>query len=528
MIGKSRFGSIRIVAVAILALLAAVLAFDPPPISAQSASLTATRNADWSVDLALSNGPSNWWFRINSWGTCTASTKPTVDGIAGYRAGTHSVWAYSDSNCGSQIASSSFNIPDASADAVVNGDHSVTLTLTNGPANWRFRINSGGTCTAATGTTVRNIKGYQAGVHDVVVYSDSNCQYLIAHDEFTIPTATLATTLNSDWSVDLTLTDGPNDWWFRISGGACTAATGATVGNIKGYRSGTYSVNAYSSSGCNYHIASSSFTIPTATLATTLSSDRSVDLTLTGGPGNWWFRINAGGTCTAATGTTVRNIKGYQAGTHDVVVYSDSNCQYLIAHAEFTMPPLPAAPASVTGYRGNRFIDVEWTAVSGATSYDVGIRHENVSSPTLAASSVTGTSFKITGLSNRGRFYVYARANAYGSSPWTQSSRVPLADFPLEPDAITTTRTASTFTVSWTSCDMTEGWCNGYSPVTGYLVEASSDNGANWTRAHTLTSYTQGQALTISNADASKDYKVRVKIENRMGGTWKYKDAPAP
>ena len=40
------------------------MAFHPPSISAQSASLTATVNNDKSVDLNLSNGPTNWWFRI--------------------------------------------------------------------------------------------------------------------------------------------------------------------------------------------------------------------------------------------------------------------------------------------------------------------------------------------------------------------------------------------------------------------------------------------------------------------------------
>lgn len=180
----------------------------------------------------------------------------------GYKAGTHSVQAYSDSNCGTQIAASSFTIPTISIAAVVNNDHSVTLTLTGGPANWWFRINSVGTCTAASGTTVSNIQGYKAGTyHTVIVYSDGNCQHLIAHTQFIIPTATLATTVNGDKSVDLKLTDGPSNWWFRIGGGTCTAATGTTVSNIQGYAAGTHSVNAYSDSGCNYHIASSSFTI---------------------------------------------------------------------------------------------------------------------------------------------------------------------------------------------------------------------------------------------------------------------------
>ena len=247
---------------AVFAMLIAVLAFyPPPPIFAQSASLTTTVNSDRSVDLDLSNGPSSWWFRINSWGTCTAASGTSFDNIRGYAAGTHSVNAYSDSSCASQIASSSFTIPSATLAATVNGDRSVDLTLTGGPNNWWFRINSWGTCTAASGTGFSNIRGYQSGTYNVGAYSDGGCSFHIASSSFTIPSATLAATVNGDRSVDLTLTGGPGNWWFRIGSGTCTAATGTTFSNIRGYGVGTHSVGAYSDGGCGYHIASSSFTI---------------------------------------------------------------------------------------------------------------------------------------------------------------------------------------------------------------------------------------------------------------------------
>ena len=513
----------------LIALLTAALAlYAPHTALAQSPSLTATVNDDRSVTLTLADGPSNWWFKIGHWGTCTAAPGTTVSNIQGYQTGTHAVGAYSDSGCQQHLDAVDFTIPAATLAATVNNDRSVDLTLTNGPSNWWFRI-GGGTCTAASGTTVSGISGYQAGTYNVNAYSNSDCNYHVASSSFTITTTTLSTVVNNDRSVDLTLTGGPSNWWFEIGWGTCTAVTGMTVSGIQGYKPGAHSVAAYSDSGCNYHIAASSFTIPTVTLAATVNSDRSVDLTLTGGPSNWWFRINSWGTCTAATGTTVSGIQGYKAGTYAVAAYSNSGCNYHIAASSFTMPPLPipAAPASVVGYRGNGFIDVEWTAVSDATSYDVDIRHENVSHPTRAASGVTGTSYKITGISSMGRFYVYARANnSYGSSAWMASARVPMADYPMEPTEITTSREGTTLTVSWTMCDMSVDWCNGWSPVTGYLVNYSSDNGTTWTRSHTLTTYTSGQALTITNTDASKAYVVAVKIENRKGGEWVRKNVP--
>ena len=321
---------------------------DPPP----PATLAATVHGDKSVDLAISNHQGNWWFRINSWGTCTAVTGNSINGIRGYKAGTHSVWAYSDSNCGAQIAATTFTISAASLTATVNSDRSVDLTLSNGPSPWYFRIGIG-TCTAVTGTTISGIQGYAPGYHEATAFANAGCTDFLADAYFVIPdpppTATLATTVNNDRSVDLTLTDGPSNWWFKIGWwGTCTATTGTTVTNIRGYQPGTHSVDAYSDSGCHTKIASSSFTIPAATLTAAVNTDRSVALTLTGGPSNWWFRINWWGACTAAMGNTVSGIQGYQPGTHAVAAYSDGGCNYHVAATTFSLYSLSASSITIT------------------------------------------------------------------------------------------------------------------------------------------------------------------------------------
>ncbi len=325
---------------------------DPPP----PPSLTATVHGDKSVDLAISNHQGNWWFKINSWGTCTAVTGNSITGIQGYKPGTHSVWAYSDSNCGAQIAATTFTITAASLTATVNSDRSVDLTLSNGPSPWYFRIGIGA-CTSVTGATVSGIRGYAPGYHEVSAFATAGCTgsdfltdaYFIIPDP--PPTATLATTVNDDRSVNLNLSNGPsnNNWWFKINWwGSCTAVTGTTFNNIRGYQPGAHSVDAYSDSGCHTKIASSSFTIPTATLTATVNADRSVALTLTGGPSNWWFRINWWGTCTAASGNTVSNIQGYQPGAHAVAAYSDGGCNYHVAATTFDLYSLSASSITYT------------------------------------------------------------------------------------------------------------------------------------------------------------------------------------
>ena len=72
----------------LLALLFAALALSiTPALAQQPPGLAATVDpADWSVDLTLSNGPQNRWFRIGS-GTCTAAASTTVSNIRGYAAG---------------------------------------------------------------------------------------------------------------------------------------------------------------------------------------------------------------------------------------------------------------------------------------------------------------------------------------------------------------------------------------------------------------------------------------------------------
>ena len=442
---------------ALLTLLVAALAFLPATAQAQSHSLTATVNSDRSVDLTLSNAPGNWYFRIGS-GSCTAVTGSSVNGISGYKAGTYSVKAYSDSNCGSQIAATTFTIPSVSLTATVNSDRSVDLTLTNGPSNWYFRIDSG-SCTAVSGSTVSGISGYKAGYHEVAAFANAGCTGVLADTWFNIPNppqsnASLTTRVNTDRSVNLTLTNGPsnNNWWFRINWwGTCTAVTGSdTVSNIQGYRTGTHSVTAYSDSGCYTEIASSSFTIPhpavlfttvnndrsvdirlsggltnwwfkigwwgdctqvsnsttvsnirgyqsgwyivaayqaagcakgthialksftipTATLTATVNSDRSVDLNLSNGPSNWWFRINWWGSCTAASGNTVSNIAGYKDGDHAVAAYSDSGCNYHVAATTFTLTtPAPTTPSLTATNITGTGATLNMTGYTSAWSY---------------------------------------------------------------------------------------------------------------------------------------------------------------
>ena len=407
----------------------------------------------------------------------------------------------------------------ASLTATVNSDRSVNLDLSNGPGNWWFRINSGGACTAVSGTTVSNISGYKAGTHSVNAYSDGNCGSQIASASFTIPTATLAATVNGDRSVDLTLTGGPSNWWFRIkSWDACTAVSGTTVSNISGYKAGTHTVNAYSDSGCDYHIASSSFTIPSAALAATVNGDSSVDLTLSGGPGNWWFRINSGGACTAAAGTTVSNISGYQPGTHSVNAYSDSGCSYHIASSSFTIAPLPPsspppAPAQITIERvcDHKF-KVSWTPSVGATGYDLNFSTNDRKSWQRALTDRKSTVHKANEWTKDKTYWLAVRArNSGGVSGWTNSAAAP-----APPCEVGNLRAVTSTTHGTAGGSITTTW-DAAKRASAYNVNYRLDGGQ-WQRIATDQSATTHTSAVTSTGN----YTVAVQsVNGSMGSQWR-------
>ena len=133
-----------------------------------------------------------------------------------------------------------------------------------------------------------------------------------------------------------------------------------------------------------------------------------------------------------------------------------------------------------------------------------------------------GTSYRITGIPNTGAHIVSIRAtNMGGASGWRNSATIYSAIDPHPAESLLVTRAAGELRVSWTQCDVSQDWCNGGSPVTGYHVNLSANGGASWTRAKTLTAYTSGTTVTLdSGIDNGTAYLVAVGIESRMGTQW--------
>jgi hypothetical protein len=148
-------------------------------------------------------------------------------------------------------------------------------------------------------------------------------------------------------------------------------------------------------------------------------------------------------------GLTVPNTGGWQtwttitrtginltAGQHVVKVSFDTNAGSgavtNLNWLSFTSstPSAPAAPTGLTATPGNGQIALTWTAVSGATSYNV---YRSTTSDgegsTPFRTGVTGTSFTDTGLTNGTQyFYRVSAINGAGeSTPSTEASATPQA-----------------------------------------------------------------------------------------------------
>ena len=197
---------------------------------------------------------------------------------------------------------------------------------------------------------------------------------------------------------------------------------------------------------------------------------------------------------------------------------------------EQSNPIAPGAPHTVSVYRGPTYLDVDWNDVASATSYEVKYQIQNSSSWTDAGTA-TSSAKTITGTNNESTYVVTVRSvNANGKSAWVNSAANYPATVPDDVTSLSATRNSDGkggLVVRWTYCTASSAGCNGGSPILDYQVEYSTDSGTSWTRAATLTSYINNQAVEFS-AEKDQAYTVRVGVRNRMGlSNWVSVNVPA-
>jgi fibronectin type 3 domain-containing protein len=117
-------------------------------------------------------------------------------------------------------------------------------------------------------------------------------------------------------------------------------------------------------------------------------------------------------------------------------------------------PPAPSAPAGLTATAGNATVTLNWTASSGATSYNVyrGTTAAGESAIPLAT-GITSVSYSDTTVSNGTRYYytVAAAGIAGIGVQSTEVSATPQPPPPIAPTGVTATAGNAAVTLNWTA-----------------------------------------------------------------------------
>lgn len=186
-----------------------------------------------------------------------------------------------------------------------------------------------------------------------------------------------------------------------------------------------------------------------------------------------------------------------------------------IAAFEFdpaTQPVTPASPAAPTvGTVTQTTVGLSWSAVSGATSYDV-YSGTSPSSLALAASGVGADSYTATGLSPGLTYYfaVAAQNSAGTSAQSSESSTTTLSVVPPSaPTGLSASAGNGSVSLTWTAPTS-----NGGSAITGYVVWYSATAGGELTGSQFSSSTT---SATIGSLTNGTEYYFQVEAVNIKG-----------
>ena len=216
---------------------------------------------------------------------------------------------------------------------------------------------------------------------------------------------------------------------------------------------------------------------------------------------------------------------------------SDDYSLVVVANGNASSPlsiSLGAAPLNVTATAGDASVEVSWSAVGEASSYDL-YRSTSSGNEQLYKSGFTGTSAVDTGLTNGTKYYYKVAAN-FPSGPGALSSEVSATPFQLPATTLTATAGNQQVSLSWTSVANATGYnvyrgtsAGGegsspvYSGVTGTsLVDTGVTDGTTYYYEVSPVSVTGVQG-TLSNEVSARPLAAAtfVKTDTSTGGNWK-------
>ncbi len=161
--------------------------------------------------------------------------------------------------------------------------------------------------------------------------------------------------------------------------------------------------------------------------------------------------------------------------TYYFVVKASNDCGYTSSNEISAVPQVAAPGAAVLQLvaAGNGYADIQWGAVSGATSYEV-YQSEQSGVYTTPVSITTGSVYNlnVTGLTNGTTYYLVVKAiNPGGSSQSSNEVSVVPRTIPQAPQNVTAVAGNGEARISFTPPSD-----NGGSPITRYIVTARPGN----------------------------------------------------
>ena len=429
-----------------------------------------------------------------------------------------------------------------------------TMTLSNHTGNWYYKQGSGvsATCEGPVTGTSKTVTGLtKTTQYTFYAFSDSACATQLDSAGVTTATPSLAASNLANTTATITLSgwDASKDgnWYHKKPGGTstCHGPVSSASADLTSLTAGTsYTWTAYSGksgSSCTGQIAQTSFTTtgsaPNAQLAApapvgSVSASRvsgSIEATWSavGGATGYdvvystdnkasWARAATNRSVNSYTLTSADDSLPYIIGVRAVNAGGESawtNSNTVPAVPVYTPPPPvqpPAAVGSVSAGRLNGDVVANWSAVSGATGYNIVYSTDGKASWTRAATNHGGNTYTLTGAQYGLSYIIGVQAvNSGGASGWTNSNTVPIVKPPGNIVSVSASRVNDTIEVQWSAADN----------ATGYHVVYSTDHAASWNRAATNHS---GTSYTLTSADAALPYIIGIQAVNAAGVSgWK-------
>jgi hypothetical protein len=313
---------------------------------------------DGAIDLTVAGGTPGYSF---AW-----SNGATTEDISALTAGTYDVTVTDANEC---VAMTSFTVGEADeidlavtpTNVLCNGgsDGAVDLTVSGGLAPYTYLW--------TTGATTEDISGLPAGVYTVIVTDSSSCQASISVS-IQQPTAleaearlvNIACPGDATGEIDLSVSGGTPGYSFAWD-------NGATTEDISGLMADTYEVTITDANNCTLV---ESFTL-TANDAISVSGTAtgaacngeatgSIDVTVSGGSGNYAFAWS--------NGATTEDLSGLAADTYTLTVTDANECQTVASFAVGEPDPLGLTADAPTIDCGGTSTGVITLSPSGGTA----------------------------------------------------------------------------------------------------------------------------------------------------------------